>query len=269
MADFSRYSILISLSGTITAKSPLRIGAGRTLSIMESDLPVVKNSQGIPVIPGSSLKGFFRGQLQKILLMKMKNSDVDDLLKEIFGGSGESDKSSAVLFHEMRMSKGGVSERKHIAINPETGGVSVSNLFEIECVMDGAVFEGKMLSARNLNPKVLGLIKVVIDITKLGFGRLGGFKSRGYGEVEIAVEEISFVFPGKDIKELRGGFSVENLIPEKFGSVKVRASDSELFVDEGKFKAEIRENPYLGVEVKIGKEEVVKFMDSMLEMVRL
>jgi len=265
MADFSKYSILISVSGTITAKSPMRIGAGKARGIM--DLPVIKNSQGIPVIPGSSLKGFFRGQLQKILLMMMQNRDVDDLLKEIFGGSEESDKASAVLFHEMKMIKGRMSERKHIAINPETCGVS--NLFDVECVMDGTVFEGKILSARNLNPKALGLIKIVMDIAKLGFGRLGGFKSRGYGEVEIAVREIVLVFPGKDIKDLRDGFSVENLIPEKFGSIKVKASNSELSVDDKKFKAEIRENPYLGVEVKIEKEEVAKFLDSMLKMVKL
>jgi len=267
MADFSKYSILISVSGTITAKSPLRIGAGRALGIMESDLPVIKNTHGIPVIPGSSLKGFFRGQLQKILLMRMQKSYVDDLLKEIFGGSGESDKASAVLFHEMRMIKGRVSERKHIAINPETGGVS--NLFDVECVMDGAVFEGKMLSARNLNPKTLGLIKVVIDVTKLGFGRLGGFKSRGYGEVEIAVEDIGLVFPGMGMNDLRSGFSVEDLIPEEFGSIRVKASDSEFSVDDEKFKAEMKENQYLGVEVKIGKEEAKKFLDSMLRMVKL
>ena len=268
MADFSSYSILISAFGMIRARSPVRIGAGKSLSIMESDLPVVKNSNGKPVIPGSSLKGFFRGQLQKILLMKMQNREVDRLLKEIFGGTEENDRASAIFFHEMEMQEGRIAERKHIAIDPEKG--SVKNLFEVECVMDGAVFKGRILSARNLNPKALGLLKTVIDLSNLGLGRLGGFKSRGYGEVEIKVDEIRLIFPGKDMEDCKRGFEVSNLVPENFGPIRAKAADSELFIDSEKFRAEIGENrSFFGLEAKISGEEVIKFLNSMLKLVKL
>jgi len=270
MADFSSYSILISVFGMIRARSPVRIGAGESLSIMEPNLPVVKNSNGKPVIPGSSLKGFFRGQLQKILLMKMRNREVevDRLLKEIFGGTEENDKASAIFFHEMEMQEGRIAERKHIAIDPEKG--SVKNLFEVECVMDGAVFKGRILSARNLNPKALGLLKTVIDLSNLGLGRLGGFKSRGYGEVEIKVVEIRLIFPGKDMEDCKKGFEISNLVPENFGPIRVKTTDSELFIDSEKFRAEMGENrSFFGLEAKISGEEAIKFLNSMLKLVKL
>jgi CRISPR-associated protein Csm3 len=268
MADFSSYSILISAFGTIRARSPVRIGAGKSLSIMESDLPVVKNSSGKPVIPGSSLKGFFREQLQKILLMKMQNREVDRLLKEIFGSAGKNDAASAIFFHEMEMHEGRIAERKHIAIDPEKG--SVDKFFEVECVMDGAVFKGRILSARNLNPKALGLLKTVVDISNFGLGRLGGFKSRGYGEVEIKVDDIRLIFPGKEIEELKKGFEITNLVPENFGPIKVKGADSEIFINNENFRAEIVGNrSFFGLEARIGGEEAVRFLDSMLKLVKL
>jgi len=268
VGDFGSYSLLSAVSGRIEAKSPLRIGAGKALSIVSSDLPVVKSSKGIPVIPGSSLKGFFRGQMQKIFMVASEN--IEKMLKEIFGGSEENDSASAILFHELQMINGKLAERKHIAINPETGGVRNFNFFEVECVLDGAVFAGKILSARNLNPKVLALIKPVIEIANLGLGRLGGFKSRGYGEVAIRIDEISLIFPGKDLKDLNKGFEVENLIPQNFGTISVRGSASEIIIDGIKTRAEVLENSsFFGVEAKIKGEDVNGFLNSMLKQVRL
>lgn len=269
MGDFSSYLFLSSTSGKIEAKSPIRIGAGKAYGILTSDLPVVKNSKGIPIIPGSSLKGFFRGQMEKILLMKVSEKKrVDKILTEIFGGSNENDNASAILFHEIQMVEGRLSERKHIAINPETGGVRY--LFDVECVLDGAVFAGKMFSTRNLHPRALALVKPVIDLANLGLGRIGGFKSRGYGEVEIKIENISLIFPGKGLEELSRGFEIRDLIPENFGSLSVKGSDSEILIDGIKIKAEIVENnSFFGIEAKIKGEEADKFLASMLRKVNL
>ncbi|MEM0203760.1 MAG: RAMP superfamily CRISPR-associated protein [Archaeoglobaceae archaeon] len=266
--SFGSYSLLATVSGKIRAVGPMRIGAGRALSIVTSDLPVIKNSRNEPVIPGSSLKGFFRGHLRRILLMKMDTKKADDILKEVFGGTEEEDNASAILFHEVPMKEGRLAERKHIAINPKTCGVQ--NLFDVECVLDGAIFEGKILSARNLNPRALGLLKPVMDLANFGVARLGGFKSRGYGEISIEVNEISLIFPGKSLEDLNAGFEVKNLIPRGFPSIKVKKSDGSVSVDGFALNPEIRENAtFFGIEMKFRGSEALKFLDSMLKLVKL
>lgn len=270
MGDFYSYSILTTISGQIKALSPMRIGAGKALSVITSDLPVIKNSKNEPIIPGSSLKGFFRGHLQKILMMRMKDEEAKKLITEIFGGSNEDDNASSVLFHELRMKEGRIAERKHIAIDPETGGARRGSLFEVECLLEGAVFEGKILSARNLNPKALALIKPVMDLANLGLARIGGFKSRGYGEIAIEIDEIVMTFPGKDLKDLEVGFEVRNLIPEKFGSIKVKKTNGGFSLDNLTFEAELKENDvFFGVELRLKKEKATEFLRSLLKTVKI
>ncbi|MEM0191727.1 MAG: RAMP superfamily CRISPR-associated protein [Candidatus Korarchaeum sp.] len=46
---------------------PLRVGAGRD-PFSSIDLPVLKDFRGVPIIPGSTLKGFFRSYLSGLLL---------------------------------------------------------------------------------------------------------------------------------------------------------------------------------------------------------
>lgn len=268
MGDFSKYSIITTVSGKIRAMSPIRIGAGRDYSVIKSDLPVIKDTNENPVIPGSSLKGFFRGHLSKLLLTKMKEDEAEKLIIEIFGGTEENESASAIFFHEIPIKIGRITERKHIAINPETGGVR--NLFEVECVLDGAVFEGRLFSGRNLHPKAFALIKPIIDLTNLGVARIGGFKSRGYGEIAIDIDEIRMIFPGKSIEDLNKGFEVDNLIPERFGSVKVKKSDEGVYIENNVFKAELKENiAFLGIEICFRDSEASRFLESMVKVVRL
>jgi CRISPR-associated RAMP protein (TIGR02581 family) len=55
------------LQGTLTLLSGLHIGAGRALGTGVSDLPVLKDIQGTPFIPGSSLKGVLRSTVEAFL----------------------------------------------------------------------------------------------------------------------------------------------------------------------------------------------------------
>ncbi len=264
--SFGSYSLLSTASGKIKTLGPMRIGAGKALSILTSDLPVVKNSRNEPVIPGSSLKGFFRGHLRRILLVKTKKAD--EILREVFGGTEENDNASAILFHEIPMKEGRVVERKHVAIKPETCGSR--DPFKVECVLDGAVFEGKLFSTRNLNPKAIALLKPVIDLTNLGIARIGGFKSRGYGEVSIEVSEISLIFPGKSLEDLKKGFEIQNLIPKDFPSMKVKGYDGGVGIEGAVFNPEIKENKtFFGIEMNFKGAEATKFLDSMLKLVKL
>ncbi|TAK40805.1 MAG: type III-A CRISPR-associated RAMP protein Csm3, partial [Saprospiraceae bacterium] len=54
------------ISGKITAKTGLHIGGSKSsLDIGGVDLNVIKTPQGVPFIPGSSLKGKLRSLLAK------------------------------------------------------------------------------------------------------------------------------------------------------------------------------------------------------------
>lgn len=57
----------LELSGTLTTMTALRISQGRSTEPIGSDLPVVKDALGQPLIPGSSFKGALRSRLESFL----------------------------------------------------------------------------------------------------------------------------------------------------------------------------------------------------------
>lgn len=258
---FGSYRLISKLSGRITAKSPLRIGAGRETELISSDLPIIKNSNGVPIIPGSSLKGFVRGNLERLSSTVFKENS-ERLLKKIFGGSGENEWASAVLFHDLKAEKFEIIERPHIAIDPEKQ--SVRNLFYVECVTDGSVFSGDILTARNLSPRALAILYTVISAANLGIFRLGGFKSRGYGEVEIKIEKLRFIIPSNKTK---GKLSVDGLIglndEEK---VEFELLDGKVRIGSFEVQAKISENiAFFGPEILIEGENINKVFQGLLE----
>ena len=61
---FDVFHSRIKLIGTLKIMSGLHVGASRDLGISASDLPVIKDFSGLPFIPGSSLKGVLRSNLE-------------------------------------------------------------------------------------------------------------------------------------------------------------------------------------------------------------
>lgn len=57
----------LELTGTLTTITALRISQGRSNEPTGSDLPVVKDALGKPLIPGSSFKGALRSRLESFL----------------------------------------------------------------------------------------------------------------------------------------------------------------------------------------------------------
>lgn len=79
----------IFISGKIQAETGLHIGGSKSsLDIGGVDLNVIKDSNGVPFIPGSSLKGKLRSLLAKEEGSPAVDND-SDILKEIFGFGGE------------------------------------------------------------------------------------------------------------------------------------------------------------------------------------
>lgn len=64
---FDTFKNRLELTGTLTTVTALRISAGRSTEPIGSDLPVIKDALGRPLIPGSSFKGALRSRLESFL----------------------------------------------------------------------------------------------------------------------------------------------------------------------------------------------------------
>ncbi|MCU0527834.1 MAG: CRISPR-associated RAMP protein Csx7 [Elainella sp. Prado103] len=64
---FDTFKNRLELTGTLTTITALKIGAGRSIEVTDPDVPVVKDANGHPLIPGSSFKGALRSRLESFL----------------------------------------------------------------------------------------------------------------------------------------------------------------------------------------------------------
>lgn len=64
---FDTFKNRLELTGILTTVTALRISAGRSTEPIGSDLPVIKDALGRPLIPGSSFKGALRSRLESFL----------------------------------------------------------------------------------------------------------------------------------------------------------------------------------------------------------
>lgn len=64
---FDIFKNRLEISGILWTVTALRISAGRSLEPIGSDLPVIKDALGRPLIPGSSFKGALRSRLESFV----------------------------------------------------------------------------------------------------------------------------------------------------------------------------------------------------------
>ncbi|MEH1932750.1 MAG: CRISPR-associated RAMP protein Csx7 [Nostoc sp.] len=64
---FDTFKNRLEITGKLTTITALRISAGRSSEPIGSDLPVIKDALGNPLIPGSSFKGALRSRLESFL----------------------------------------------------------------------------------------------------------------------------------------------------------------------------------------------------------
>ncbi|MEM2865488.1 MAG: RAMP superfamily CRISPR-associated protein [Candidatus Bathyarchaeia archaeon] len=245
-SPFKSYEILYRLGVKLETLLPLRIGIGREDRVTEPDAPVIKDAYNRPVIPGSTLKGFFRANSERILNSFLDEDKVRNIIEGIFGDPNHH--ASCIFFGDLKAVKAELDARKHIMINPETG--AVQRLFEVEFVKEGAIFQGESLTARNISPCLLGLLYAVKTLTNEQLLRIGGFKSRGYGAVKMEFDKISIIFPGVHVDKLYEGITLTPSVapsPEGRGPVKFKVSDGVARIEEHgrtvEFRVEARADP--------------------------
>lgn len=205
------------IRGKIKTLTGLHIGGSKSsMQIGGVDLSVIKTPQGVPIIPGSSLKGKIRS-----LLAKVENSgkagDDPQYMQEIFGNSGSETRESytrlivrdAVLntesfkntFKEHSMDFQFSEVKMENTINRASG--TAQHPREIERVPSGAFFDFEIvydiyedaadLLSSDSKREVNGVKRLFCHLEALKEGMLllqddylGGNGSRGYGKIEFS-----------------------------------------------------------------------------------
>lgn len=185
----------IKISGTIEILTGMHIGGSSAFSAIGAvDSPVVKDIRsGLPMLPGSSLKGKMRSLLAKQYNPAVVEPDYDDSrLLNLFGCAKKGNiKCGRILFSDMVMSnweelkKQGLTSSTEIKFeNSIKRTTAVANPRQIERVVRGAEFPLELIYEADSEEKV----KTDIEILRNGFALLqydylGGNGSRGYGKV--------------------------------------------------------------------------------------
>ncbi len=215
----------VILRGTVRTQTGLHIGTGRGTGMGGSDLPVIKDFNGRPFIPGSSFKGVLRSGIEAFLrsvpgtggelacevsgqscvsneLKKklMNNKDPDSELWvascqvcRLFGSSwiaskvSVSDMSVADDFFRPEW----IAVRDGVVIERETETASTAKglKYDFEAVPAQTRFVFELL-VENPEDYQLGLILLGLDFFNKGMSLLGGKTSRGLGRVEIAIDSV-------------------------------------------------------------------------------
>lgn len=191
----------VMIKFTVTVKTGLHIGGNKeTYGIGGIDSPVIKDPiTNEPIIPGSSLKGKMR-----MLIKHVAQSGVEEeISKKVFGKS-QSDESNygitRVIFRDLFLTtESKESLQKHLGKNFYTE-VKAENKIDpikvkamprfIERVPAGAVFAGECIVnvlEEDNKEELIGLIQQGFEL--INNNSLGGSGSRGYGKVEIKVDE--------------------------------------------------------------------------------
>ncbi len=203
------------ISYSITTKSDLHIGGPGSSTDGAKDAPVLKDPQGRAVIPGSSLKGVLRTELERLLkglgipdICTVPNvcgkpgtahADTTCLVCQLFGGMNL---AGSVRIHDaVATSIGQVITRDHVAIDRKVRKARDTAKFDMDAVIKGTTFKGSLVienldlvspKGKPLYDKLGGFISLV-DFFNACSGKIGGAVSRGYGEIMISIDSIRIV----------------------------------------------------------------------------
>ena len=217
---FDSFDSRLTLIGSLTAETALRIGAGRATGVTGTDLPVVRDTLGKPYIPGSSLKGALRAYVESLVRCikpsrKAACDPVGDkekwciesaegmtdqqvtkktcLVCSVFGSPWLASKVSIRdLLVDEQVWFGQFEVRNGVAIDRDTETAADKKLYDFEVVPAGTRFNCKLVIENALDWE-RGLVMLGLLPFERGEAALGGARSRGLGSVRISWESRSLV----------------------------------------------------------------------------
>jgi CRISPR-associated RAMP protein (TIGR02581 family) len=228
---FDTFKNRLEITGTLKTVTALRISAGRSTEAIGSDLPVIKDALGRPLIPGSSFKGALRSRLESFLrgivgsdrklvanpaiedewsitsqeMKKIKENFQDDraltaeilkhtdLISHLFGSPWIASKFQVRDFTVKPEDWfGQYQERDGVAIDRDTETAADGKLYDFQVVPAGTPFEFKAI-VENAEDWELGLLMIGLHQFETEQIPLGGGRSRGLGVVKLEIDKMRWI----------------------------------------------------------------------------
>lgn len=225
---FDTFKNRLEITGTLVTVTALRVSAGRSTEPIGTDLPVIKDAFGRPLIPGSSFKGALRSRLESFLRgilgsdrKLVANPAIEEewsidkheikQFKELYQNDQEltniilenTDLASHLFGSPWLASKfqvrdltvlpdkwfGQYQERDGVAIDRDTETAANGKLYDFQVVPAATPFEFRAI-VENAKPWELGLLMIGLHQFETEQVPLGGGRSRGLGVVRLAVEQL-------------------------------------------------------------------------------
>lgn len=226
----------VAISGILRFETAFHIGSGRE-GELAADMGILREPDGRPILPGSSLKGNFRAfaerlsgylgftacllgagapdvkcvgdenyrksvydEFKKLKREHEKLAWIEDKTCGICKLFGSPLQASRIFFSDGRLIRGGhsVEIRDGVCIDRDTETARPGAKYDFEVVPAGAEFQVS-IDLENPENEELGLIAAVLAEWENGF-RLGGFTSRGLGKVLLTnttVRQINYNDPAQ------------------------------------------------------------------------
>jgi CRISPR-associated RAMP protein (TIGR02581 family) len=234
---FDTFKNRLEITGKLTTITALRISAGRSTEPIGTDLPVIKDALGQPLIPGSSFKGALRSRLESFLrgiddkfaanpaiqeewsitsqqMKELKESfDNDQLLTEEI--IKKTDLISRLFGSPWIASKfqvrdltvvpdtwfGQYQERDGVSIHRDTETAADGKLYDFQVVPASTQFDFRAV-VENAEDWELGLLMIGLHQFETEQIPLGGGRSRGLGVVKLNIEKMDWVDIENDPEKL-------------------------------------------------------------------
>jgi CRISPR-associated RAMP protein (TIGR02581 family) len=239
---FDVFKNRLELAGELSTITALRIGAGKSIDPTSSDMPVMKDVLGRPLIPGASFKGAMRSHLESFLrgidltlandpselvsshwmnkikdlkkiALQDKSPDADaNLTKALISIT---DRISLLFGSPWIAGKLQIQDLYVVKDNwfgqyQERDGVSIER--DTETAADGRKYDFQVVPAgthfsfraivENANDAELGLLMLGLTQFENEMITLGGGASRGLGVVKLEINEMVWVNPEGDKEQL-------------------------------------------------------------------
>ena len=234
MMMFDRFENRYILKVVLAAVDPIHIGTASESVLDPSaiDSPVLKDSRGFPVIPGSSLKGVVRSWFESVLrgaglyacdVLDNKNCCTAKGAEErkkctdpkkraemayecscevcrLFGGR---ELAGKLCFKDCYiLGKPSLEFRDGVAIDRETGAAKGGAKYDFEIVSKDSEFSF-CLTAENLDESQKKYFDFIVECLKSGELSVGGMTSRGLGRFVLRDAELQII-TADDLKKRLG-----------------------------------------------------------------
>lgn len=204
---------LVLFEYRITCRTGLHIGAGKSADLAGSDLPVMRDGGGRPLIPGSSLRGVLRAGIESFsssLRLDAVRSLAEDpppglppdfvagwtklnLVDRLFGAVPDRQRGLDFSYgSRLQISDGlcpedvAVELRDGVGIDRERRTAQTGVKYDLEVVPAGTRFLGR-IRLKNPADYELGLLAQALWMLDQGLLLLGGKSARGLGWIQVEV----------------------------------------------------------------------------------